>query len=160
MTLKNMRGDERKNHRFATYLSENESILFKNAFEHSDFTNFSQYHRHLIIEAISKAESTSTLPSINEVTSYALSETLQAICRFQAKLEKLEGSDNTPQVLELIKTINGNIFYVGDICYRLANWYRSDAHRKKVIKDIAELTLSSSDLYELAKAVERAEEAQ
>jgi len=155
-----MRCDERKNHRFATYLSEYESTLFKNAFEQSDFTNFSQYHRHLIIDAISKAENSSSLSSINEVTSYALSETLQAICRFQTKLEKLEGSDNTPQVLELINTINGNIFYVGDICYRWANWYRSDVHRKKVIKDIAELTLSSSELYEMAKAVEKAEVAE
>lgn len=160
MTLKNMRGDERKNHRFATYLSDYESTLFKNAFEHSDFTNVSQYHRHLIIEAISETENTSTLPSVNEVTSYALSETLQAICRFQTKLEKLEESDSTPQVLELISTINGNIFYVGDICYRWANWYRSNAHRRKVIKEIAELTLSSSELYELAKTVERTEEAE
>lgn len=157
MTLKNMRGDERKNHRFATYLSDSESDQFRHSFEKSDFSNFSQYHRHLIIKAISETENSSTVPSVNEVTSYALSETLQAICRFQTKLEKIEASDSTPQVLELIRTINGNIFYVGDICYRWANWYRNDSQRRKVIKDIAELTLSSNELHELAKAVERTE---
>lgn len=157
MTLKNKRGDERKNHRFATYLSDTESNQFRQSFENSDFSNFSQYHRYLIVEATSETPDTSNLPSVNEVTSYALSETLQSINRFLIKLEKIKASEDAPQVIELIKTINGNVFYVGDICYRWAKWYRDDVQRKQVIKDIAELTMNSSELYELAKTVENSE---
>jgi hypothetical protein len=159
MTLQNMRGDERKNHRIATYLSESENTQIRNDFDQSDFINFSQYHRHLITKVISETESISTIPSVNEVTSYALNETVQAICRFLIQLEKIELSGNSPQTSELINTINGNILYVGDVCYRWAKWYRSDTKRRQVIKDIAELTLSSSELYTLAKAVEKSEEA-
>src|SRR5690554_6769332 len=78
MTYKNMRSDERKNHRFATYLSDSEREQFHRSFEKSGFSNFSQYHRHLIIESTSgNAPKTSIVPNVNEVTSYALSETLQ-----------------------------------------------------------------------------------
>ncbi len=153
-----MRSDERKNHRFATYLSDSEREQFHRSFEKSGFSNFSQYHRHLIIESTSgNAPKTSIVPNVNEVTSYALSETLQSINRFLIKLEKIKASEDAPQVIELIKTINGNVFYVGDICYRWAKWFRGDVQRKQVIKDIAELTMNSSELYELAKTVENSE---
>ena len=112
MTLKNTRDDERKNHRFATYLSDSESEQFRYSFEQSDFTNFSQFHRHLITKSISETESNSTIPNVNEVTSYALNETVQAICRFLSQLEKIEASENSPQTYELINTINGNILYI------------------------------------------------
>lgn len=157
MTLKNTRGDERKNHRFATYLSDSESEQFRYSFDQSDFTNFSQFHRHLITKSISETESTSTIPSVNEVTAFALSETVQAVCRFLTQLEQIEASENSPQISALINTINGNILYVGDICYRWAKWYRNDTQRRNIIKDIAELTLSGSELYELASLVKRAE---
>lgn len=158
MTLKNKREDERKKHRIATYLSESENVQIRNSFEQSDFTNFSQYHRYLIISATSEIEHPSMLTAVNEATSYALSETVHAITSFLTQLEKIEAAGCPLQISELINSINGNVLYVGDVCYRWAKWYRDDAQRRQIIKDIAELTLSSNELVELAKTVKRTEE--
>jgi len=160
MTLKNTHDDERKKYRTTTYLSESENIQLRKAFKQSPFDNFSQYHRHLITKSISEPENTSEVQNVNESTSYALSETVQTICRFLTVLEKISSSptsNNDSEVINLINTINANILYIGDLCYRWAKWYRKDAQRRQIIKDIAELTLNNNELQELAKAAELAE---
>ncbi len=160
MTIKKPLDDERRTHRITTYLSDLEVQLLRNSFEQSEFDNFSQYHRHLIMQMISIPSNTPVVHHINESTSYSLSQTVQAICRFLCELERIESSsyhNKDTEIVRLVKTIHANILYIGDVCYLWARWYRNDTHRRGVIKNIAELTLTSQELYDLAVSVKNSE---
>ena len=163
MTETIKRDDERRTHRITTYLSASEYNDFYSTFETSDIDNFSQYHRQVIIDSLTHSEHRFKIPQINSDVAETLTIAVHSSCRLIAQLEMfslLSEGANFGDALQKIDDLARKISAIGEICYRWARWYREDFEAKAVVADIAAITLSSHELYVLADAVNKAEDAQ
>lgn len=154
--------DERRTHRITTYLSAAEYAQLDTAFEQSDFDNFSQFHRQLLLDSQSEASRFPTIPPVNKEVAETLTIAVHANCRLIAQLEMLSlifEQANVTDVQNKIDVAISNVTQIGELCYRWARWYRGNVNQRSVVIDIAAITLTSSELYTLADSVKNAEEA-
>ncbi|BFT29926.1 hypothetical protein D210916BOD24_11020 [Alteromonas sp. D210916BOD_24] len=161
MTKIKTNADERRTHRIATYLSDTEYQLLKQKFEQSDFDNFSQYHRELLLDATSNKSFAFTIPAVNEDICKSLTRTVHALSRFIAQLEMFQliyqKSSNADIQGKIDSTLN-EVRRIAGLCYTIVGWYRqNNRDEKAIIIDIASLTLTSTELYQLADDVRDAE---
>lgn len=162
MTQMTKSDDERRTHRITTYLSAAEYVHISNAFEQSDFDNFSQFHRQLLLDSQNETRSFPTIPSVNKEVAETLTIAVHANCRLIAQLEMLSllfEQTNVHDVQQKIDNALRNVTQIGELCYRWARWYRGNINERSVVIDIAAIILTSSELYTLADSVKNAEEA-
>jgi len=161
MTKIQTSADERRTHRTATYLSDSEYLLLRDRFEQSNFDNFSQFHREHLLNSVNDSQITPSMPTINEDTCNSLTKSVHALSRFIAQLEMFqliyEKSSNEDIQNKIDNALN-EVKRVADLCYTIVGWYRqNNRDEKAIVKDIASLSLTSTELFELADAVRQAE---
>jgi len=143
-----------RQHRVATYLSNDEYKALQKAFDDSEFTTLSQFHRYLISNGIEQNNDYLIhLSSLNYEITNDFSDCVNTLNRLVTELEilALEYEDNNEtDKLDKLKSIIEYVNKVDKAMYSLVHFMQLSTEHKEAIKTVAHITLNCDDLIEIA----------